>query len=536
MTDNEPKTQNLSPSKSSRKAEIPDTIRNEIVRLHEYYGSREIARRVGWSRKIVRRVLHEQGCYQPPKPRSVSKLDPFRNMIQDKVEKGLTISRILRELREEGYSGGRSILADYVRTLPARQAQAPAKTVKRRFETRPGEEMQIDWSPYRVLIGGVHIVVHSLGCLLCASRKLWLHFYRNERQSTLLEGLATAFEYFHGCTLRVVLDNMATAVLGRYAPDGSPVWHPRFLDFARHYGFEPFACAVGDADRKGKKEKSFRLVFDDFLKGSQFDSLDELNQRAKIWLDQTPGVTNQRVHGTTRLVPNQEWISERDFLIQLPEKRFPAYEQTVRVVDQDSTLSVEGTRYTVPPTLACRSVAVRLFAEHFEVLDSHQRVAFSRRYVPQAEKGKLIIDPTHYATLKRRAPSQGQKRLDEAFVTRFPTLAPFVRGLQLRMKALAPIHIRALLRLVEAYGEKTFVEAVSRAQQYRRFDAHAVERILETQYPLLDENPLAPLGGLGADIVGEVDSGSLDDYAALDHENQSDDNHNNDDSEVNHGS
>jgi hypothetical protein len=223
-------------------------------------------------------------------------------------------------------------------------------------------------------------------------------------------------------------------------------------------------------------------------------------------------------------------------LIQLPEKRFPAYEQTVRVVDQDSTLSVEGTRYTVPPTLACRSVAVRLFAEHFEVLDSHQRIAFSRRYVPQAEKGKLIIDPTHYATLKRRSPSQGQKRLDEAFITRFPTLAPFIRGLQNRMKALAPVHIRALLRLAEAYGEKAFVEAVSRAQHYRRFDAHAVERILEAQYPLLDENPLAPLGGLGADIVGEVDSGSLDDYAELDHETQSDDNDNNDDSEDNHGS
>ena len=334
MTDNEPKTQNLSPSKSSRKAEIPDTIRDEIVRLHEYYGSREIARRVGWSRKIVRRVLHEQGCYQPPEPRSASKLDPFRNIIQDKVEKGLTISRILRELRAEGYSGGRSILADYVRMLPARRAQAPAKTVKRRFETRLGEETQIDWSPYRILIGGVLTVVYALGCLLCASRKLWVHFYRNERQSTLLEGLATAFEYFQGCTLRLVLDNMATAVLGRYAPNGLPVWHPRFLDFARHYGFEPFACAVGDADRKGKKEKSFRLVSDDFLKGSEFDSLDELNERAKIWLDQTPHVANQRVHGTTRLVPNQEWIAERDFLIQLPEKRFPAYEQTVRVVDR----------------------------------------------------------------------------------------------------------------------------------------------------------------------------------------------------------
>jgi hypothetical protein len=320
-----------------------------------------------------------------------------------------------------------------------------------------------------------------------------------------------------------------------------PIWHPRFLDFARHYGFEPFACKVRDPDRKGKKEKSFRLVWDDFLKGSEFDSLDELNQRAKVWLDQTPEVANQRVHGTTRLVPNQAWLAERELLIQLPENRFPVYEQTVRVVDQDSTLSIEGTRYTVPPSLACRSVAVHLFAEHFEVLDSHQRVAFSRRYVPQADKGKLIIDPTHYATLKRRPHTQGHERLDEAFVKRFPTLAPFVMGLQLRMKALAPVHIRALLRLVHSYGEKAFLEAVTRAQDYRRFDAYAVERILEAHYPMLDEAPLAPFGGVGATLIGDVETGSLDDYADLDHQTQStEDNNNNnnddDDSEENHGS
>ena len=79
----------------------------------------------------------------------------------------------------------------------------------------------------------------------------------NERQSTLLEGLASAFEYFHGCCIRLVLDNMATAVLAHYGPDGKPIWHPRFFDFARHYGLDPFACAVRDPDRKGKKEESF---------------------------------------------------------------------------------------------------------------------------------------------------------------------------------------------------------------------------------------------------------------------------------------
>jgi len=194
--------------------------------------------------------------------------------------------------------------------------------------------MQIDWSPFRVLIAGAFTVVHVLGCLSCASHKLWVHAYLNERQPTLLEALASAFEYFQGCCLRLVLDNMATAVLAHYGPDSKPIWHPHFLDFARHYGFEPFACAVRDADRKGKKEKSFRLVWDDFLKGSEFDSLEDLNRRLKIWLDETPEVGNQRVHGTTRLVPNQQWLSERQFLIQLPDKRFPVYEQSVRVVEQ----------------------------------------------------------------------------------------------------------------------------------------------------------------------------------------------------------
>jgi transposase len=439
-------------------------------------------------------------------------------MIKGRVAKGLTVSRILREIREQGYTGGRSILATYVQTLQSSLSPSSRKTVKRRFETSLGEEMQIDWSPYRVPIAGVSRIVHAFGCLLCSSRKLWVHFYSNERQSTLLEALASAVEYFLGCALRLVLDNMATAVLGRWGPNGQPVWHPRFLEFTRHYGFQPFACAVQDPDRKGKKEKSFRLLWEDFLKGCQFDSLEDLNQRLAVWLDQTPLVANQRVHGTTRLVPNLAWQSERQFLIQLPDKRFPVFEPSIRIVDQDSTLSIDGTRYSVPASLALRSVAVHLFAEHFEILDSHHRVLFSRRYAAEADKGKLIIDPTHYASLPRRPHSPNTKRLDQAFLTRFPALQPFVHGLQLRMKSLAPVHIRALLRLLDAYGEVAFLEATRRAQEYRRFDARAVQRILEHDFPLPDLSPVAPLGGIGTALLDGISSGSLDDYSSLDHD------------------
>ena len=536
MTENNPQPNpSRSPSRPGAKINVPPAIRQEIVNLNAYYGSREIAHRVALSRKIVRRILAEEGELKKPSPTvPASKLEPFHPMIKDKVAKGLTVTRILREIREQGYTGGRSILATYVQTQQSSLSPTPRKTVKRRFETSVGEEIQIDWSPYHVPIAGVTRIVYAFGCLLCSSRKLWVHFYSNERQSTLLEAIACAFEYFLGCALRLVLDNMATAVLGRWGPNGQPVWHPRFLDFARHYGFQPFACAVRDADRKGKKEKSFRLLWDDFLKGCRFDSLEDLNQRVAVWLDQTPQVGNQRVHGTTRLVPNLAWLSERQFLIQLPDKRFPVFEQSIRIVDQDSTLSVDGTRFSVPATLACRSVAVHLFAEHFEILDSHHRVLFSRRYAAEADKGKLIIDPTHYASLPRRH-SPETKRLDQVFLTRFPSLEPFIRGLQLRMKSLAPVHIRALLRLLDAYGEDAFLEATRRAQEYRRFDARAVQRILEHDFPLLDPSPVAPLGGIGTILLDGIASGSLDDYGSLDRDIDSSKTIPTDAQEENHG-
>jgi len=39
---------------------------------------------------------------------------------------------------------------------------------------------------------------------------------------------------------------------------------------------------------------------------------------------------------------------------------------------------------------------------------------------------------------------------------------------------------------------------------------------LERDYPLLDDAPLAPLGGIGPVVLGEVEPGSLDDYSDLD--------------------
>jgi transposase len=514
------------PGRRGRKPiQLDEELREEILRLHGQYRPRAIGKRVGLSRKLVQRVLQQHGLLSP-RPRSeASLLEPFKEQIEKRARDDLTTTRTLREIRELGYQGGRTILGEQVRKLKASLTTAPRsnKTVKCRFETDPGQEMQFDWSPYTVLIGGVWVSIFVLGCILAWSRKLWFRAYRNERQSTLLQALASAFEYFDGVAARAVLDNMSTAVLGRIGPNRIVLWSQRFLDFMRHYGPDPFACLPGDPDRKGKKEKSFRLLWDDFLKGSEFESWDDLQQRLRVWLDDTPEVANQRIHGTTGRVPNQAYEQEHPFLIRLPDKRFPVFDLETREVDNDSTLWIGSTAYTVPDTLANRTVAVRLYAEHFEVLDRFHAVAFSRRYVPDSEKGRLVIDKTHYALMRRRSQGHGTDRLDDAFVRSFPTLRPLVDGIKRRMKTLAPIHLRALLRLHSRFGLDPFLCAATRAQQYKRFDALAVERILVRDYPdIADtaaaEDTITPLSGYGPVALGEVDPGSLDSYATLDAE------------------
>jgi len=196
----------------------------------------------------------------------------------------------------------------------------------------------------------------------------------------------------------------------------------------------------------------------------------------------------------------------------MPTARVPSRTTAVGIAVSGGPLS----RQQCPSITLRAGPSTRLRGNNFEVLDPQGHVAFSRAYVSDEEKGKLQIDKTHYASVPRRPHVPGGERLDEALVRRFPELASLVQGLRLRFKSLAPIHYRALIRLSERYGEPAFREAALRAQQYRRFDAGAVERILTHDHPLPEHERPAPLTGIGPLVLGEVEPGTLDTYAHLD--------------------
>lgn len=518
-----PENERSKPRKRKHRKTVTEALTKEIVRQYEMGVSvRQIGKNTGLGRKVVRRVLAAKGLIensptQPPSPKGASKLDPFKERIREKMDKHLTVSRILREIKAQGYTGGRTILADHIRENSV--APPPKKRVWRRFETAPGEEIQFDWSPYRVQLGGKERAVYAFGATLGYCRKIHVRFYMSDNETTLLEAHTHVFADFEGVTKRGVYDRMATVVLGTIGKDRKPLWHPRFREFAAYYGYEPYLCKPRDPDRKGKDERVFWYLERDFLRGSTFDSLEDLNNKVRLWLD---NVANCRVHGTTRKVPDEAWKEERPFLIALPDSPYPACNEELRQVGPDSVIAVKGTHYTVPAKLAHLTVTVRLFAEHFEVLDLKRQVAFSRRYADDSDKGALIIDTAHYDSVKPRTaiPGGSVAKLEDAFCTRFPTLENLVLGIKKRMKGLAHIHLRTLWRLADRYGEETFLPVAQRVQSFHRYDAVAVRRILERDFPIVDEHlpmntPLTAAARVLASL-SDVDSGSLDDYAHLD--------------------
>ena len=473
----------------------PEELR-EIQDLYQQgWKIKAIARKLCRDPKTIRNALG-LGPQEPRPP----KLEDFKPLIQERVAKGLKAPRILREIREKGYAGGTTILKEYLKEIRG-APQKPPK-VYRRFETKMAQEGQMDWSPYRLLVGAVEMVVHCFSLILCYSRRLWIGFFRNERLPTLLYAHVEALAYHGGCPARMVYDNQTTVTLGRVR--GKPIWHPTFLEFAKHYGFKPFACKIGHKERKGKVERPFSWIFEDFLKGTVFHSLEDLNQKARVWLDT---VANVRKHTTTGRRVDEMYAEEKPLLIALPSTAFHAERREVRTVQKDGCVPVDGSYYPTPIKPG-QKVTVLVYPNRVEILDASGKVVAAH---PVPDRPMRIAAPWQ-APVKPEAASL--TALETGFLARFPWARDFLEGLKRRMNALAPIHLRQIERLVAIYGEAHVAAAIERALSYRNFNARSVERILERDHPnVVPEPPAEPLTA-GPEALGaldEVDSGSPED-------------------------
>ncbi|HBA9130084.1 TPA: IS21 family transposase, partial [Escherichia coli] len=164
--------------------------------------SRAIARELGISRNTVKRYL--QAKSEPPKytprPAVASLLDEYRDYIRQRIADAhpykIPATVIAREIRDQGYRGGMTILRAFIRSLSLPQAQEAVV----RFETDPGRQMQVDWGTMRNGRSPLHVFVAVLGY----SRMLYIEFTDNMRYDTLETCHRNAFRFFGGVPREVL--------------------------------------------------------------------------------------------------------------------------------------------------------------------------------------------------------------------------------------------------------------------------------------------------------------------------------------------
>jgi transposase len=368
-----------------------------------------IARQTGLDRKTVRRYIErglEPPAYGPRKPRS-RLLDPFLGYLRERVTAypGLSGARLLRDLRDRGYAGGYTAVTDYLRDV--RPPAAPGFEV--RFETAPGEQGQVDFAHFQVVFTDEPTtprIVWLFSMVLGYSRLIWARFVVHQDLATVLRCHVAAFEALGGAPRELLYDRMKTAVTGEGGDEGGIIYNRALIDLARHYGFHPRACQAYRAKTKGKVERPFRYIRQDFFLARSFRNLEDLNDQLGRWLAE---VANPRVHAGTRRVVNEAFAEELTHLRPLPLAPFRAVLRLERRISREGMVSVGGNFYSVPDATRRRAVEVHTLADEIRIFEDGALIAAH----PVLEgRHQRRVAPGH-----RRAPTgQPQRTADGAIV------------------------------------------------------------------------------------------------------------------------
>jgi transposase len=306
-----------------------------------------------------------------------------------------------------------------------RREQRIAQLATVRFETAPGQQMQIDFGEKRVRVAGLLIKVHFLVAVLCFSRRIFVKAFLGERQDDWLEGIACAFRHFGGVPRVLLGDNPKALVLEHNRAAATVTFHPAYTAFCRDWGIEPRACQPYRARTKGKTESGVKYVKRNAVAGEEFASFAALETHLASWMTEA----DRREHGTTHELPSVRFErEERDALRPLPENPLPARQQRlVRRVANDALVDVATVRYSVPHRLVRDRVEVVVGETEVRIFHGSTLVA---KHARSREPFAVISDPAHYDGLWRRS-----RTLDEVAVTSPPS--PTARSLEVYAAALA---------------------------------------------------------------------------------------------------
>lgn len=381
----------------SRRVEMrtPDEVSAMLALKARGWGSKRISAELGCSRNTVRRWLAEGGWRAPELGLRPKALDGLEGWLAERFRRHAGNADVVRQelVAEKGISVSLRTVERAV--APLRQELRAEARATVRFETRPGQQLQIDFGERRVEIGGATVKVFFFVATLGYSRRLHVRAFTGERQEHWFEGLEGAFRRFGGVPEEVLLDNARALIVHHDPAAREVVLHPRLHAFARHWGFQVRACAPYRARTKGKDERGVGYVKRNAIAGRRFESFGALEAHLDRWVRE---VADVRVHGTTGEPPRLRFDRDEGGRLK-PIDGVPPFQtsrELIRRVSSDCAVEVDGNAYSVPWRLIGERVSVLVAGADLRVSHAGQEVA---RHAIRSGRHGRVVDLAHFAGL-----------------------------------------------------------------------------------------------------------------------------------------
>lgn len=329
-----------------------------------------IARELNVDRRTVDKYL--KGFKKKAHRDKPSKVDEFKDVIQNLLSSDTQVfhyKSVLYRYLTDNY--GMCIPAPtfyhYIKSVPEfddyfrKYSSSSESDTVIRFETRYGEQAQLDWKesiPFILADTGETINVNVLVLILGYSR---FRIYKPAvcmTQDVLMHLLTESFEAIGGVPKVVLTDNMKTVMAQARTKYQNGKVNNRFEVFAKDFGFEVIPCKAATPKTKGKVESQMKYLDEIRAYSGQLDLVElyELIERINN------RVNNSICQGTGR-IPIMEFKKEKDSLLPLPHENVRnQYRIRTRQVKVNvaSMINVKSNQYSVPRDYVGKDVTYQI--------------------------------------------------------------------------------------------------------------------------------------------------------------------------------
>lgn len=327
-----------------------------------------------------------------------------------------TAQRIFDRLRQEfGYTGGYTQIKDYVRQARQRQQEAYVP-----LAWAPGQA-QVDWGEAWVIQEGRPLKACLFVMTLPFSDARFVASFPRASLEFFLEGHRQAFAFFGGVPVRIVYDNLKSAVT-RVGRGRRRELNTTFEQFCEQCLFTAAFCNVARGNEKGHVENGVGWVRRNlFVPQPAVDDWQNFNEQL---------AQGCRQHWSARLRGHERTVGERLAEEQThlrPVPQPPARPLKTWTVNSLCLVRFDSNDYSVPCRWAHHPVSVRADVGRVRIFQEARPIA---EHVRCFGREQAIYEPWHYLALIERKP----RALDWGAPLKELTLDPCFEQLRRQME------------------------------------------------------------------------------------------------------